>query len=99
MYVKSMTHAGCGYKYVHFPYIAMTYDHVITTWLAHDWPRLYCTYNSYHMCSSFQAKYYITLVSLNNQTEFELLSYILIRLFNFSKFSAILQMFYVAAAA
>ena len=67
--------------------------------MAYDWPRLYCTYGSFHMCSLFQAKYYITLYSLNDQTQFELLSDILIPLFNFSKSSAILQKFYVAAAA
>ena len=51
------------------------------------------------MRSLFQPKYYITLCSLNDQTEFELLSDILIRLYLI--LSKLLQFFksFVAAAA
>ena len=56
--------------------------------------------NSYHMCSSFNLCTTLRFfVSLNDKTEFELLSDILIWLLLSSTTVAILQKFYVAAAA
>ena len=56
--------------------------HVIGTWLTFlISSRLYCTYGTYHMSSSFPPMYYTMLSSLKDRTEFDLSSHILIQLF------------------